>query len=514
MGKALPDISLFAAGQTLSKTALAPLLNDYEILNELPRGGQAVVYRAIHKATKMEVALKVLRPELQNSEKALRHFEREVELAASLKHPHIVTLHDSGILRRQYYFSMEYIPGRSLDDYVCEQDLSIKEIVRVFVKIGAAMTHAHQRGVIHRDLKPTNILVDKQGQPKVVDFGLAKADGLPDGETDRGATLTLVGEIKGTLSYMSPEQAAGQSERVDVRSDVYSLGVILYRLLCGCFPYTVDASPLQVLQTIQRAEPIRPRQACKDLDADIEAIVMKCLSRDPGDRYQSASELTEDLRRWLDRRPVLARSLSSWYLLQKIISRHRYTATVAGLLLLIVLSFGVISIHLYHGTLRSRAESQAHASRLEEESNFFGKQGIDWLFVNFLELYQKDAQRARRRRFSFEQGSKEGKAIDFLYDPDGMNDGGAAFLSRFPPDQIWFAQYCLGERFRAVGKLSQAKQAYQEGVIRLPQPVGAMDIGKTNHLKARLFELQNLDGPAKPEWPGEPRGQDSPQKKP
>jgi serine/threonine protein kinase len=192
----------------------------YQILDELPRGGQAVVYKAVQKATKMKVALKVLPPGLSASARARHYFRREVELAASLNHPNIVAIHDSGIVYGQYYFSMEYIHGKSLDDYLRANALSLRDKMVLFGKMCDAMTHAHQRGVIHRDLKPSNILVDERCEPHIVDFGLAKSAGSLNAMSETTLIPSITGQIKGTAAYMSPEQAAGRSDLVDVRTDV------------------------------------------------------------------------------------------------------------------------------------------------------------------------------------------------------------------------------------------------------------------------------------------------------
>ncbi len=235
------------------------MISGYEVLEEMPRGGQAAVYKAIHTATRTKVAIKVLLPTLLASARARHYFEREAELIASLDHPNIVSIRDSGIIHHQYYFVMQYIEGQPLERYVRRQDLSFREIVILFSKVCTAITYAHQQGVIHRDLKFGNILVDKRGEPHVLDFGLAKAVGLSEESPDR-ALATMTGQLSGTLSTMSPEQAAGRPDQIDVRTDVYSLGVMLYHMLTGRYPYDVSGSTLEAIQNIQNADPVRPRQ--------------------------------------------------------------------------------------------------------------------------------------------------------------------------------------------------------------------------------------------------------------
>ena len=215
-------------GQNFAK-ALESMIAGYEVLEEMPRGGQAAVYKAIHTATKTKVAIKVLLPTLLASARARHYFEREAELIASLDHPNIVSIRDSGIIHHQYYFVMQYVDGQPLERYVRLNELSFREIIVLFNKICAAITYAHQQGVIHRDLKFANILVDKRGEPHVLDFGLAKATGLTEKSPDK-AVVTVTGQLSGTLSTMSPEQAAGRPDQIDVRTDVYSLGVMLYHM--------------------------------------------------------------------------------------------------------------------------------------------------------------------------------------------------------------------------------------------------------------------------------------------
>jgi predicted Ser/Thr protein kinase len=205
------EVSTITSNPRSSNKVLDTTFEGYHILEELPRGGQAVVYKAIHKATKMKVALKVLLPGMLASAKARRYFEQEVELAARLNHPNIVTMRDSGIAQGQYYFSMEYIRGQPLHQYVKSQQLGFREKIVLFDKICDAMTHAHQRGVIHRDLKPSNILVDERGEPHILDFGLAKTAAGWSATSESTDMLTMTGQIKGTVAYMSPEQAAGRS---------------------------------------------------------------------------------------------------------------------------------------------------------------------------------------------------------------------------------------------------------------------------------------------------------------
>ena len=360
--QSMPHPSDTATDGVAACTLPAAVLEVYQILEELPQGGQAVVYKAIHRPTRAKVALKFLMPSRAKSAAARRHFKQEVELAASLNHPNIVAIRDSGVTQGQYYFSMNYVHGQPLDRHVQSHTLSLQQKLELFAKICDAMKHAHQHCVIHRDLKPSNIVVDERGEPHILDFGLAKtAEGLSTG-IDTDIIPTLTGDIKGTVAYMSPEQATGRPN-VDVRTDVYSLGVILYQMCTGRFPYDVIGTIVEALQNIQYAEPVRPRQVISRFDSDVEAIILKCLAKDPDQRYQSAAELQQDAHRWLEGLPIVAKSISSIYLLRKIVARHRYTATVMTLVLVILCSSACISLHMYKEADKARTEAQKTADQ-------------------------------------------------------------------------------------------------------------------------------------------------------
>jgi len=293
----------------------------YEIIEALGHGGMGAVYKARQKQPSRIVVLKVLLNGRFASRKYRQRFAREAQAVARLKHHGIVSVYEYGEVAGQPYFSMEYVEGCDLREYVLKHQLDKRRTCELVMKISRAVAYAHQRGVIHRDIKPTNILVDGQGEPRLLDFGLARMAG---DNSEEQPQMTEAGEVMGTPSYMSPEQTLGRPEEIDVRSDVYSTGVLLYELLTGMLPYRIDrARPLESLRVIRDYVPKRPSGVNPKLDGDLDAIVMKCIEKERDLRYQSAVELTEDIRRYLRGHPVEARHTTTFYHLRKLIWRHR-----------------------------------------------------------------------------------------------------------------------------------------------------------------------------------------------
>jgi len=287
----------------------------YTLLREIHRGGQGVVYQALQKSTKRKVALKALKsgPLAAPAERA--RFEREIEILGQLNHPNIVAIHDSGLAAGCHYLVMDYISGQPLDAWLATAPRPPDECLRVFVKICNAVYAAHLRGIVHRDLKPSNIRIDADGEPHILDFGLARvaaraaADELPP--------VTVTGQFMGSLPWASPEQAEAVPGRIDPRSDVYALGVMLYYMLTGRFPYEVVGRLHDVLNNILQAEPVRPRQLRPEINDELETIVLKCLQKERKRRYQTAGELAQDLTHYLAGEPIAARRDSVLYLLRK-----------------------------------------------------------------------------------------------------------------------------------------------------------------------------------------------------
>jgi eukaryotic-like serine/threonine-protein kinase len=312
----------------------------YKIISEIHRGGQGVVFKALQKSTQRIVALKfMLQGSFATSRQRFR-FEREIDLASRLNHPNIVTIYDSGIADNQPFCAMEFVDGNGLSKDLFKDQPNLqartRQIMQLFLTVSDAVAYAHQRGVIHRDLKPNNILVDQNNVPHVVDFGLAKM--LAEETTSGPSPRTMTGEFVGTLAYASPEQTKANSNDTDTRSDVYSLAVVFYELLTGNMPYDVEGSIADTLTNISRIEPTRPTRFLQRIDSDVEIILLKALSKDPQRRYQNAAALAEDIRHYLNGQPIDARRDSAWYVLKKTLHRHRIFATAVAICLVMLVA--------------------------------------------------------------------------------------------------------------------------------------------------------------------------------
>ena len=367
-----------AAGRSMAavgsvEQVLGWSLDGYTIHSTLGRGGQGTVYRATHEPTKRSVAIKVL-DTFSRGDVDARRFEREMRILGGLRHPNIVAVHDGGCVDGRYYHVMDVVEGVPLLEFAQGEKLDLGELIELFLKVCHALSATHARGVLHRDLKPGNVLVDDSAEPRVLDFGLAKL--LDPAEV--GSMRTTTGQFVGSLPWASPEQTQARSELVDLRSDVYALGVVLYQLLTGGFPYPVRGTLRDVVHSITHVDPRPPSQmeggrlpGAGRIDDDLDTITLRCLAKHPDRRYQSAGELAADLERWQRREPVEAKRENSAYVLRKYLYRFRTQVAIAVLILVAILGSLITSVTYWRNAVEDRGiaeEATAQANRRRDQA--------------------------------------------------------------------------------------------------------------------------------------------------
>ncbi|MFH1747894.1 MAG: serine/threonine-protein kinase [Planctomycetota bacterium] len=364
----------------------------YEIIRMIGEGGMGTVYEAQQEQPWRRVALKVIRPGLAAGH-LLRRFQQEADVLGQLQHPGIAQIHEAGVAEvttaagvgiRQPFFAMELIRGGPLSEHARSRGLGTRARLELVARICDAVQHAHQKGVIHRDLKPGNILVDESGQPKILDFGVAR---VTDADMQTITMQTGVGQLIGTIPYMSPEQVSAESRELDTRSDVYALGVILYELLSGSLPHDVhDLSIPQAVRKVREEEPRRLGSVDRTLRGEIEIIVARALEKDKARRYQSASDLAADIRRHLRGEAIEAKRDSAFYVLRKTVARYRGLAAASALLFVLLAAFGIVSSiqanrnrQLADGLATALTTSNIERGRLHTRAGYFlGAENLIW----------------------------------------------------------------------------------------------------------------------------------------
>ncbi len=407
----------------------------YEILRELHRGGQGIVLLANQASTRRKVAIKVLRDGTLASTISQRRFEREIEIIARLKHPHVVSIFDSGATADGLrFYVMDYIEGVTLREFVQAARPELPALLSLFNRVCEGVRFAHQKGILHRDLKPSNILIDEHGCPRILDFGLARLLDEPGHEQ-----LSMTGQVLGTLPYLAPEQARGGREELDVRTDIYALGVILYELLTGQYPYPVAGQMADVLRNICDAAPSDPSrawtatagvratrrgwisQATNPIDHDVHTIVLKALAKEPGRRYQSVDAFEEDISRFLQGEPISAKRDSAFYVLRKLAARHRLASLVIVCVFCILVSFATIALDLWRETERERGRAKRASRTAADSRDAVGESVIatralveKQLFADFsTALLLGDQETAAALRTNNLQKSRLQTAMDF-----------------------------------------------------------------------------------------------------
>jgi WD40 repeat protein len=337
-------------------------LGDYELLQEIARGGMGVVYKARQISLNRTVAVKMILAGHFAGQEAVQRFRTEAAAAARLQHPNIVAVHEIGEHDGQNYFSMDYVAGRSLAELARDQPLPSAQAARYVQTIAEAIEYAHHQGTLHRDLKPSNVLIDGFDQPRITDFGLAKQSSsefdIRNPESPTG--LTLTGQALGSPQYMPPEQARGTRRDVGPRSDVYSMGAILYYLLTGRPPFAAESVHETMMQVVT-LDPVRVRQLNPAVPRDLETICLKCLEKLPARRYHSARALADELGRFLRGEPIHARPVSGAEKLWRWGRRKPALASLAaGLMFAVLLGFVGITWQWRRATRHAAAETQEH----------------------------------------------------------------------------------------------------------------------------------------------------------
>ncbi|MGY8753388.1 MAG: serine/threonine protein kinase [Phycisphaerales bacterium] len=350
----------------------------YKILGIIASGGMGVVYEAMQEAPRRRVALKIIKASAA-SEMALRRFEFEGQILAKLSHPNIAQIFEAGTWQNENgenpFFAMEYIPGAmGIVQYAEKRDLPIHERLELFRKICDAVHHGHQKGVIHRDLKPDNILVDSNGEPKIIDFGVARAT---DADLAVTTMQTTMGQLIGTLQYMSPEQCDADPDRIDTRSDVYALGVILFQLLSGKLPYDLRKQAIhEAVRVIKEQRPESLGTISTTLRGDIDTIALKAMEKDRERRYQSAAELANDIYHFLHNEPIIARPLSIGYQVRLFTKKYKRTCAAAVLLAVSVV-LGLVGTSMGYIEANKQKEIAVSHQMIAEEQRDLALAGFD-----------------------------------------------------------------------------------------------------------------------------------------
>ena len=411
------EVAPSSQGKTTARAGkLLGELGDYELLEEIGRGGQGVVFRARQKSLNRNVALKVIGLGQWATPAHLKRFRLEAEAAASLDHPYIVPIYEVGEQDGQCYFSMKFIEGGQLDQVIQQRPISVRQAAELIAKIARTVHYAHEHGILHRDIKPGNILLDAKGETHLTDFGLAR---LVESES----TVTRTLEVLGTPSYMAPEQAAGDNAKLTRATDVYGLGAVLYQLLTGHPPFA-GGTTYETIKLLLETEPRQPRLWNPKIDRDLSTICLKCLGKDPQRRYASALALAEDLERWLKHEPIRARRTGVLTRGKKWVRRNPTTAVLTALLVALL---AAISVIIWKSELAGRSPITGIAvlpfeNASNEPNTEYLSEGISEALINSLSELQQLRVIARPTAFHYKRKDVEPRRV-------GRELGAAAVLT-------------------------------------------------------------------------------------
>jgi tetratricopeptide (TPR) repeat protein len=458
-----------------------PEIPGHRILSELGRGGAGVVYKACQLALNRLVALKVIQTGQYAMQGSVGRFRAEAEAVARFQHPNIIQIYEVGEYEGLGYLSLEYASGGSLETSIAGTPRDPREAASLVESLASAIHYAHECGIVHRDLKPANVVMTAAGMPKITDFGLAKLLEQEDG-------MTVSGMILGTPSYMAPEQLLGLSHEITPAADVYALGAILYEILTGRPPFK-GATPLSTLDQVANQEPLVPSKLQRNTPPDVETICMKCLEKDPARRYATARALADDLRRFLDGRPILARPTPLWEKAAKAARRRPGLAAATGAVV-VAICVGFVGVLYYNGLLREGvktarvAQSQAvRNARSAIEQRNLALKALDKLVFEVQErLGESPATRSLRR-------SLLDTAIAGL-------DELAQSTETTPPDlSRAVAHQKLGEIYRQVGRSAEATRQLEQSVRLAEQLAQAApeDVAVKDCLSRAHIGLGELD---------------------